>query len=628
MKLKLLLLPFFIYFLFNQSVFAQNCFDITFETQQEIDDFAINFPNCNQINGRLTIEEQSSGEITSLSGLSQITSILDGLHIMNNDSLKTLEGLENVNFVRENIQVINNATLHSISAFQRQAFDRISALFVYNNSSLSLCNEPAICHYIFTGGGAGGTGIAQFFNNVLGCNSLAQVVASCRRRSKINYQIYYDMNQNKIREIDEPIYPEAGIKIEPGGNIYFSGQVEGPSVLLDRDTYEIAYNSDLAPNWELTTDSLSYHLTLMDTTSCDTLYFGLFPKFNIPKLITLINTPPLRCNTSASLDVAAINLGTTITSGTLWWEANSTLDSLRFNSPPDTITASNRYGWFFENLPPGHRFRQQIEIGVPGPPDISVGDLLSLTSYTDYSDSNDDYQSEKIEYTEIIPCSYTPNDKLVYPNRDDNITLFDEDLIYTIRFQNTGYPEAIDILILDTLDTYLDPSSFRVLSTSHPKSLLTSLEADRYLAFNFSNILLPSSLVDFEGSHGYISYMIKPLDGLEEQTKIYNTASIYFDQKPPIVTNTTENILVSGITSAFESEEVSIRLFPNPTSEQVYLHSSQDFDGMIELLDLSGRRVMQRVVKGNTEIDLSQQNKGIYFLKLKIGKPVCHGKDY
>ncbi|MBK9490010.1 MAG: hypothetical protein IPO07_15465 [Haliscomenobacter sp.] len=61
----------------------------------------------------------------------------------------------------------------------------------------------------------------------------------------------------------------------------------------------------------------------------------------------------------------------------------------------------------------------------------------------------------------------------------------------------------------------------------------------------FKNINLPDSTNNEPESHGFVSFRIKDRSGLAEKTTIDNTAYIYFDQNPAIVTNTTQNIMVS-----------------------------------------------------------------------------------
>jgi len=77
--------------------------------------------------------------------------------------------------------------------------------------------------------------------------------------------------------------------------------------------------------------------------------------------------------------------------------------------------------------------------------------------------------------------------------------------------------------------------------------------------FSFKNILLPDSTTNEPLSHGFVSYKINPKIGLTENTTIENTASIYFDFNPPIVTNTIQNVMVSELpktTFIIEPEQV------------------------------------------------------------------------
>ena len=66
---------------------------ITFTTQEQIDDFQSNYPGCTEIEGSVEITNDGLSEITSLAGLSVLTSIGGFLNI-HNTSLTSLIGLE------------------------------------------------------------------------------------------------------------------------------------------------------------------------------------------------------------------------------------------------------------------------------------------------------------------------------------------------------------------------------------------------------------------------------------------------------------------------------------------------------------------------------------------------------
>ncbi len=77
------------------SIFSQGCLPdgIIFNSQSEIDSFPINYPNCTEIEGFVTI----SGEgITNLDSLHSITSIDRGLAIVQNPKITDISGLSNL----------------------------------------------------------------------------------------------------------------------------------------------------------------------------------------------------------------------------------------------------------------------------------------------------------------------------------------------------------------------------------------------------------------------------------------------------------------------------------------------------------------------------------------------------
>jgi uncharacterized repeat protein (TIGR01451 family) len=114
-------------------------------------------------------------------------------------------------------------------------------------------------------------------------------------------------------------------------------------------------------------------------------------------------------------------------------------------------------------------------------------------------------------------------------------------LTYTIRFQNTGTDTAFNITIRDTLSHRLYGTTLDVIATSHPYKLL--IKDNKYCSWTFENILLPDSTRNEPASHGYITFRIKPVAGLNLHDTILNRAAIYFDYNLPEITNTQETMI-------------------------------------------------------------------------------------
>lgn len=66
---------------------------LTLNSQQAVDEFVVNYPGCTVFTGSLQI---SGSDISDLSPLSSITSIVGGLRLSNNPSLTSIQGLHNI----------------------------------------------------------------------------------------------------------------------------------------------------------------------------------------------------------------------------------------------------------------------------------------------------------------------------------------------------------------------------------------------------------------------------------------------------------------------------------------------------------------------------------------------------
>lgn len=218
--------------------------------------------------------------------------------------------------------------------------------------------------------------------------------------------------------------------------------------------------------------------------------------------------------------------------------------------------------------------------------------------------------------TEVLLCSYDPNDKKVEPTGEfinDN-SLIRDALKYTIRFQNEGTYKAFDIAITDTLDQQLDPATFEFVASSH--EVETTVTSDGIITFIFRNIDLPARSDDSLGSQGFVSFTIRPDSTLTGSEQILNSANIYFDFNPPIVTNMTSwNVVDNLATVATHEAHSNIAVYPNPTEGTLYLTMSRDGD--YSLADATGRNLdAGRLQAGSNTIQLDIPS-GVYYLQIQ-----------
>jgi uncharacterized repeat protein (TIGR01451 family) len=221
----------------------------------------------------------------------------------------------------------------------------------------------------------------------------------------------------------------------------------------------------------------------------------------------------------------------------------------------------------------------------------------------DNNQSNNTYQ-----YCYNVVNSFDPNSKEVYPV---NVAPGYQDwLTYTIHFQNTGNAPAINIRLLDTLDMNLDLNTFEVINYSHANTITLN---QNLLTFRFPNILLPDSTSNFDGSQGYVQYRIKPKANIVAGSQIQNKAFIYFDYNAPIVTNTTVNNFLTVVGASELPQASRLWLYPNPTNGIFNINSSAPIK-TIEVYNVVGELILSQ--NNATSIDLTNQSKGIYFVKI------------
>lgn len=98
------------------TIFCQSCLPggITFTTQQQIDNFSIDYPGCTEILGNVIINDIVNGNITNLTGLAQLEKT-GSLSITNNTALSSLFGLDNITIISGNVSIQNNDALVNFS---------------------------------------------------------------------------------------------------------------------------------------------------------------------------------------------------------------------------------------------------------------------------------------------------------------------------------------------------------------------------------------------------------------------------------------------------------------------------------------------------------------------------------
>jgi hypothetical protein len=298
-------------------------------------------------------------------------------------------------------------------------------------------------------------------------------------------------------------------------------------------------------------------------------------------------------------------------------------DSIALNSasPAPDVINGNTLTWALGVLAPLQN--AEIQINCTLSDSLTIFDQVLTTAQIDPIAGDLVPEDNIAQVSNEVVSSWDPNDILVVPE----LLLVDEldeaVLDYTIRFQNTGTADAIDVGVENVLPENADPASFELLAASHPV-VLEYYDFDRKMRFQFNGIHLPDSTTDEPGSHGFVRYRVRPRTGLTINDSIQNTAAIYFDHNAVVLTNTAVTLI--GNSTGLQPDAAAVQgqdlwLSPNPTDGLLQLRTTERLEGaLVTVHDALGRVIADgRIVSPEQQVDLSMLKSGLYHVVVRQG---------
>jgi hypothetical protein len=435
---------------------------------------------------------------------------------------------------------------------------------------------------------------------------------------------FLDSNNNGIKDSGESnfTYGNFVYQINDSGdnNTLYGMTTNGSYYIFDTNptnSYDFSFvvNSQLSGYY---TSAVSHNNITIPTGSGATYLY--FPIVNtVPYLdarVTLTPGGQPRPGFQYSNFITYQNYGPqTIASGTITYTHQSNISITSISQTGTTATA-NGFTYNFTNLAPFEIRQIQVGLLVPTIPTVSLGDLVTNNA-TIQVNNDTNLSNNSSTLAQVIVGSYDPNDKceshggkIVHGNFTSNDYLY-----YTIQFENTGSASAEFVKVVDLLNNQLDETTFEMLTASHA---VNSKREGNLLTWHFYDINLPPTSSNPTGSHGYITFRIKPKSGYAIGDIIPNAASIYFDYNPAIVTDTysTEFVQSMGI-GTFNPDTISMS--PNPASNMVTITNNNiEKISKVIIYEITGKRVfaLNNNMHNSISIEVSSLSKGMYMVEL------------
>lgn len=349
----------------------------------------------------------------------------------------------------------------------------------------------------------------------------------------IHGRVFYDANGNAtgtcVPDLLEIGLPSWSINVMPG----FAGLTDSNGdykVGVPAGTYTVEVTPKAA--WTQTCPtSPSYHtVTVVAGQVLTGINFGQQALAPIQDLSVSVGGSPARPGFNKFYSVGFINDGTLQVSAT----------SVTLTLPPQVTFVSSGSGGVYDSGT--HSVTWSLGVVALGqignliayvniPAATPLGTLLTSSVAIDPVSGDASPVNNSDTETQTVVGSYDPNDKLVAPQ---GRILRTDPLNYHINFQNVGTADAINVVVRDQLDTDLDLSSVQLGAATAPYAFTVN---GRELAWTFSNINLPPSSMNEPGSHGFVTFRVRPKADVADCTLIENSAAIFFDFNEPVITN-------------------------------------------------------------------------------------------
>jgi len=429
---------------------------------------------------------------------------------------------------------------------------------------------------------------------------------------------FSDANENKQLDSSEVFIRNIRLELQPSAQSVFSEADGTFRFYVEPGDYTLSYGpSDC---WERTTDSAEYHLQIADSlvtglafgfkSTTDTAFAGVF-----------VTGAPARCNTVVPFWVNLFNRSCNPAVGQVVVLPDALLTFVSAEPMPDTIRGDTLF-WSFNALQPTEFQKIQVLFEVAG--FQSTGDTTTLNAWVFSGPASGvPILTGNAVWSEEIRCAIDPNDKIVQRQLlPTDYVAAENELLYTIRFQNTGNDTAYQVVIRDQLDATLDWQTFTPLGSSHPYRVAldgTSGEA----VFTFEDIFLPDSNINEQASHGFVQFSILPKPGHSPGTVLPNSVGIYFDANPPVLTNTVETRVQMPVRTSEQIPGWTILIYPNPNAGtfRVELFEAARPGMILRIVSLTGQVLRDQPAQAGSVIQTVRAGDlpaGFYLLQVVV----------
>ena len=473
----------------------------------------------------------------------------------------------------------------------------------------------------FSGNGIYVSGSAYGNMNMAGLSTFVPssfLIKIAGNSNAITGKVFQDVNNNALMDVAEVGLPNVLVQVTNGSYQALSANNGFYEVYANAGTY--AVNIPNIPLYHTLSTPPLQNATFVGLGNVDSLnHFGLVPTPNMPDLrVTLTPMTAPKAGYVLGYMLSYKNVGTVAQNGTVLFTPPAGINFLSA-SPAPTLQIGNNLQWQLGNLQPGQQGDVFVQFNIPVGTSIGypLASQVQISPLIGDLTANDNVSISQIQ----VVGPYDPNIKLVDKDTLYNVSSADW-LEYTVHFQNVGNDTAYNVVIIDTLSTFLDLASFELLAMSH-QALEVNFEG-QIMTLRFNQIMLPDSTTNQVGSNGFVKFRLKHPASFPFLSEINNFVDIYFDFNDAIRTNTATTLHLDSSLSqilTIEQEE-GLTIFPNPTSADLTIKLAKSLieSKQVILTDVNGRvHLVETMSEQETTINTSFLKPGFYIVQVTNG---------
>lgn len=295
-------------------------------------------------------------------------------------------------------------------------------------------------------------------------NCLDGINTTLNQSNGIKLQAFIDSNSNGIKDASEVFFNGGNFNYSINGgattNLYTSTGINYLYESNPTNTYNLSFTT---PHAGYVCSTTYTNITVPNGSGITTYNFPItiVPYTDVTVYLSPNGAPPRPGFTYNNLINIKNNGVQTVTSGILTFTKNNVVSMVSI--PVGSIANPNGFTLNYSNLLPNETRSYFVTMQVPTIPTVALGQQLTNTASVTIPTNDIAPSNNTTSITQTIVGSYDPNDKQETHGGSILHSTFtaNDYLTYTIRFENTGTAEAINVRVNDVLDSKLNPNTIK-----------------------------------------------------------------------------------------------------------------------------------------------------------------------